>query len=132
MALRARGNTFGALAFISYGSFWLAYWWITTTPGVAHDAGTGGIGSFLLLWCIFTGMLVVPCIRISVLLTALFTAATITFALLAIATLASSDTLTRAAGCTGLVVGALGFYGCFASVVNATWRRALIPMGSRE
>jgi len=35
-----------------------------------------------------------------------------------------------AVGC--FVVGILGLYGCFASVVNATWHRTVIPLGSRE
>ena len=26
----AKGNTFGALAFSSYGAFWLSFWWILT------------------------------------------------------------------------------------------------------
>jgi succinate-acetate transporter protein len=37
-----------------------------------------------------------------------------------------------AAGYTGFGVGILGLYGCFASVVNATWHRTVIPLGSRE
>ncbi|WP_255524901.1 hypothetical protein [Herbiconiux sp. VKM Ac-1786] len=40
--------------------------------------------------------------------------------------------ITRIAGYTGLIVGVLGLYGCFASVVNATWRRSIIPLGSRD
>lgn len=38
----------------------------------------------------------------------------------------------EAAGYTGFGVGILGLYGCFASVVNATWHRTVIPLGSRE
>ena len=91
-----------------------------------------GMGTFLILWAVFTAFLVVPCTRISVLLTVLFSAATVTFVLLAIGAYASSDVITRAAGYTGFVVGILGLYGCFASVVNATWHRTVIPLGSRE
>lgn len=127
-----QANTFGALAFVSYGAFWLAYWWTVTTPNVLHDAGGAGMGTFLLLWAVFTTFMIVPCIRISNLLTALFTAAAITFILLAIAEYTSSEVITRVAGYTGLIVGVLGLYGCFASVVNATWRRAIIPLGSRD
>lgn len=127
-----QSNTFGALAFISYGAFWLSYWWIIVTPEMAHKAGGAGIGTYLLLWAIFTAMLVVPCIRISTLLTALFTTAAVTFLLLAVAQFSSLELLTRIAGYTGLIVGVLALYGCFAAVVNATWRRPIIPLGSRE
>lgn len=127
-----QGSTFGALAFVSYGSFWLAYWWTITTPGMAEQAGGGGMGTFLMLWALFTAFMVVPCTRISVLLTALFSVAALTFVLLSLAEYTSLEAFTRAGGYTGFVVGALGLYGCFASVVNATWRRAIIPMGSRD
>lgn len=59
------------------------------------------MGTFLMLWAVFTTFMIVPCI-------------------------------TRIAGYTGLIVGVLGLYGCFASVVNATWRRSIIPLGSRD
>ena len=127
-----QANTFGALAFVSYGAFWLAYWWTITNPGVLKEAGGAGMGTFLMLWAVFTSFMIVPCIRISNLLTALFTAAAVTFILLALAEYTSSEILTRIAGYTGLVVGVLGLYGCFASVVNATWRRSVIPLGSRD
>jgi len=127
-----QANTFGALAFVSYGAFWLAYWWTVTTPGIAKEADGAGMGTFLALWAVFTTFMIVPCIRISNLLTALFSAAAITFILLAIAEFTASDIVTRIAGYTGLVVGLLGLYGCFASVVNSTWRRSIVPLGSRD
>jgi len=127
-----QANTFGALAFISYGAFWLAYWWTVTTPGIAAKAGPGGMGTFLALWAVFTAFMVVPCTRISLLLTVLFSAAAVTFVLLSIGAYAASGIVTRFAGYTGFVVGILGLYGCFASVVNATWHRSVIPLGSRE
>jgi succinate-acetate transporter protein len=127
-----QASTFGALAFVSYGAFWLAYWWIITTPDVLEKAGGAGMGSFLLLWAIFTAFMIVPTTRISVLLTTLLTAAAVTFVLLTIGAYTSVDIFTRVGGYTGLVVGALGLYGCFASVVNATWRRYIIPLGSHD
>ena len=54
----AKGNTFGATAFCSYGGFWISYWYLTghtdlsgakTRPTLEH-----GIGLFLLAWGIFT------------------------------------------------------------------------------
>ena len=127
-----QGNTFGALAFISYGSFWLAYWWIATTPGVLEKAGGAGMGTFLALWGLFTALLVVPCTRISTLLTILFTAAAITFVLLALGAYTSAEIFTHVGGYAGLIVGALALYGSFAAVANATWHREVVPLGSRN
>lgn len=126
-----QANTFGALAFVSYGAFWLTYWWLVTT-GTADKAGPEGMGTFLALWAVFTAFMVVPCVRISTLLTVLFTAAAVTFVLLALGAYTSLDIWTRIGGYTGLLVGALALYGSFASVVNATWRRVIIPLGSRD
>ena len=41
----AKGNTFGATAFSSYGAFWMSFWWLTGHSGVdkipAADAAQG-------------------------------------------------------------------------------------------
>src|SRR4051812_37651348 len=42
-----KGNTFGAVAFSSYGAFWLSFWFLLTT-GAAQDARSGGGGAPLL------------------------------------------------------------------------------------
>src|SRR3954454_9126464 len=51
-----KGNTFGAVAFSSYGAFWLAFWYLVNhepTDAVGNDL-THGIGVYLLAWGIFT------------------------------------------------------------------------------
>jgi len=50
----AKGNTFGAVAFSSYGAFWVSFWWL-----VEHDAGNladpdKAVGWYLFAWGIFT------------------------------------------------------------------------------
>ncbi|MBF4572498.1 acetate uptake transporter [Herbiconiux sp. VKM Ac-1786] len=37
-----QANTFGALAFVSYGAFWLACWWTITNPEILKEAGERG------------------------------------------------------------------------------------------
>src|SRR5690625_6621476 len=41
------GNTFAAMAFTSYGAFWLSFYLIQTTDTVVSDIG---IGVYLLMW----------------------------------------------------------------------------------
>src|SRR5436309_2170967 len=51
-----KGNTFGAVAFSSYGAFWLSFWYLVNhepTDAVGNDL-THGIGLYLLAWGIFT------------------------------------------------------------------------------
>src|SRR3954454_2948287 len=52
-----KGNTFGAVAFSSYGAFWLAFWWLLPNPKAAAAAGAAGVGVFLLAWTIFTAFM---------------------------------------------------------------------------
>lgn len=100
--------------------------------GMEGRAGGEGKGTFLILCAVFTAFLVVPCTRISVLLTVLFSAAAITSVLVAVGAYASSESVAHAAGYTGFAVGILGLCGCFASLANATWHRTVIALGSRE
>src|SRR3954447_543750 len=51
-----KGNTFGAVAFSSYGAFWLSFWYLVAhvqLSATADDAAKG-VGFFLLGWTIFT------------------------------------------------------------------------------
>src|SRR6266436_4199059 len=58
-----QGNTFGATAFCSYGGFWLALGFVLLPPtGIAAALVTAkalsqGVGTFLLGWTIFTGLM---------------------------------------------------------------------------
>ena len=93
----AKGNTFGATAFCSYGAFWVSYWWLTThnvaeLPAAdAHKA----IGMFLLAWGIFTAYMTVAAIRVSGAVLVVFVLLTLTFFALAIGFFAESIAVNR-------------------------------------
>src|SRR3954466_7465207 len=71
----AKGNTFGATAFSSYGAFWLSFWWLTAHLAdykiPASDVGKG-VGLYLLAWGIFTGYMAVAATRVSAAVLAVF------------------------------------------------------------
>jgi len=49
----AKGNTFGATAFCSYGAFWISYWYLTghtDLAGITADNAGNAIGLYLLSW----------------------------------------------------------------------------------
>ena len=89
----AKGNTFGALAFGSYGAFWMAFWYLVShakdLPTTGTDAGKG-VGVFLLAWTIFTLYMMVVASRISGVLFMLFATLLLTFAFLTVGELGSS------------------------------------------
>lgn len=122
-----KGNTFGALAFTSYGAFWLAFWWLLTSPTAIKDAGPNGVGTFLLAWTIFTAYMTVAAMKGSRTVLLVFISLTITFALLTAGEFAGSANLHQMGGYFGLLTAALAWYGSASGVINATWGRKVLP-----
>lgn len=129
----AKGNTFGATAFTSYGAFWLSFWYLTghTSPGKATEMATG-VGVFLLAWTIFTLYMTVAATRVSGAVLAVFAILSITFILLTAGALASSPTLTHLGGWTGLLTAAAAWYASFGGLTAFTHGRSLVPTGPRH
>jgi succinate-acetate transporter protein len=128
------GNTFGMTAFLSYGAFW---WWFAFLLLFAHQgmidlSGAGPtVGVALLLWGLLTLCLWVSTFRLPRILFAIFLTLWITFLLLGLGGVLGAPTLSRLGGWLGLVCGSLAIYGSFGLVTNATWGRAVIPLGER-
>ncbi|HET7667999.1 MAG TPA: acetate uptake transporter [Mycobacterium sp.] len=128
-----KGNTFGAVAFCSYGAFWLSFWYLLSqggTEAMGSDKGTG-VGLFLLGWTIFTTYMFVCSIRTNRILAAVFSALTLTFLFLTLGSFSASATLTQLGGWLGLVTAVLAWYGSMAGVMNATADRPVLPIFTR-
>jgi succinate-acetate transporter protein len=123
-----KGNTFGATAFTSYGAFWLAFWWLLTNPEVEKAAGAAGVGAFLLAWTIFSALMTVASKKTNAVLFATFVAVTLTFVALTIGAFTGVVGITRMGGWLGIVAAVLAWYGSFAVVTNATWKRIVLPV----
>jgi succinate-acetate transporter protein len=127
-----KGNTFGALAFSSFGAFWLAYWYYVdrVVPKLPADQAHKVTGVFLLAWAIFTFYMAIASLRTTGAIAAVFVTLTITFVLLCIgafATGATSIDITKAGGYAGLVTAACAWYASFAGVTNSTFKRTVLP-----
>jgi len=120
-------NTFGATAFISFGAFWMAFWYLESTGG-ATAAGASGVGVFLLAWGIFTLYMTVASWKTNLSIFFVFVFLTLTFFALAIGTLADSEGLSHLGGYLGIVTAALAWYGSFAVVTNSTFKRVVLPV----
>jgi len=130
----AKGNTFGALAFGSYGAFWMAFWYLVShgkdLPTTGTDAAQG-IGVFLLAWTIFTLYMTVVTMRISGLLFTLFAVLLVTFAFLTVGEFSGSSAMTHIGGYLGLVTAMVAWYGSFAGVLNGTAKKVILPTWPR-
>lgn len=127
-----KGNTFGALAFSSYGAFWLSFWYLATHIAAQAPKASAGdlnkaVGTYLLVWTIFTAYMLLASIRTSGAITAVFLLLTLTFAFLTAGKYADSSTMTHIGGWLGLITAVLAWYTSFAGVFNSTAKRAVLP-----
>ncbi len=123
-----KGNTFGATAFVSYGGFWLAFWYLLATGG-DREAGLG-VALFLIAFGIFTLYMTVAALRTSSALLAVFAALTLTFFALGFGAMGAGG-LTVLGGYLGIITALLAWYASFAGVVNSTFKRVVLPVGPR-
>ncbi len=127
-----KNNTFGALAFSSYGAFWIAFAWYLryVAPGLPAAREHEAAGLFLLAWTIFTAYMLLASFRTTMMLTAVFAVLFATFLVLTIGNLAAppNATVIKAGGWLGLVTALLAWYHSFAGVTNATWGRTVLPV----
>jgi succinate-acetate transporter protein len=130
------GNTFGAVAFCSYGAFWLSYFFLVhgiAGPIIAGHAHST-VGLFLWTWTIFTTYMFVASLRTSGAVALTFFLLTITFVLLAIGnsalqggTALTNNTI-KIGGYFGLATAAAAWYASFAAVINSTFGRVIAPV----
>lgn len=129
-----KGNTFGAVAFASYGGFWISFWWLLNhLPADTKDNDLHhGLGVFLLAWAIFTFYMFIASLRTTAAVAAVLLALTLTYVLLAIGQFTMNptevtNTAYKAGGWVGLVTAFLAWYASFAAVANFTFKRAVVP-----
>ncbi|HWD53826.1 MAG TPA: acetate uptake transporter [Acidimicrobiales bacterium] len=125
-----RKNTFGALAFTSYGAFWISYYVLSRSiiPTIKTPAEVSvAVGVFLLGWTIFTFYMTIASLRVSGAVVAVFVLLTATFVLLTIGAFDNMATVTKAGGWVGVATAAAAWYASFAGVVNDTFKRPVVP-----
>jgi succinate-acetate transporter protein len=124
------GNTFGAVAFSSFGAFWLSFFVLVqffapTIP--AADAGHA-IGLYLWAWAIFTTYMFVASLRTTGAVALVFFLLAITFVLLGIGNSGAHETIIKWGGYLGLATAAAAWYASFAAVTNSTFGRTVLPV----
>jgi uncharacterized protein len=128
-----RKNTFAALAFTSYGAFWLSFYALIKfgLPGGGSDT----VPIFLLGWAIFTVYMCIAATKTNNAVLLVFVLLAITFILLTVGNWGTTHTFTdivRAGGWTGLATAAAAWYASMAGVTNATHGRVVFPVGPRS
>jgi uncharacterized protein len=124
------GNTFGAVAFTSFGAFWLSFWafvqfYEKTVP--AKDAGHA-VGLYLIAWGIFTAYMFIASLRTTGAIALVFLLLAATFLLLGIGNAGTHPNIVKLGGYFGLATALAAWYASFAGVTNATFGRTVMPV----
>lgn len=127
-----KNNTFGTLAFTSYGMFWLSLVVLVVmpkvVPGMTPASGPSMV-AFLAIWGLFTAVLFVATLRLSKALQVVFGTLTILFVLLAVGDATENPTIKTLAGYEGIVCGLSAMYTGLAQVLNEVYNKTVLPLG---
>jgi succinate-acetate transporter protein len=124
------GNTFGAVAFTSYGAFWLSFWaFVEFFEKDVPKADAGhAVGLYLIAWGIFTLYMFVASLRTTAAIATVFALLTLTFFALGIGNAGDHTNIVHLGGWIGLATAAAAWYASFAAVTNSTFKRTVLPV----
>ena len=128
-----KGNTFGTTAFLSYGFFWWSLVLLLLLPklGIATATNEKSLAAYLAMWGIFTFVMYLGTLRLSVALQIVFASLTLLFFLLAYGDYSSaSPEFKHLTGWEGVLCGFSAIYTGLAHVMNAVAGRTVWPLGT--
>jgi succinate-acetate transporter protein len=125
-----KANTFGALAFTSYGAFWMSFagYVYIIAPKIPAAARHETTGLWLLAWTIFTLYMLLASLRVNGAVFGVFLVLEVTFILLTVGNLYNKTNIIHWGGYLGIVTAFLAWYASMAGVVNATWKKTVLPV----
>src|SRR3954451_25496364 len=126
------GNTFGAVAFTSYGAFWISFWaFVQFFEKDVPKADAGhAVGLFLIAWGIFTAYMFIASLRTTAAIATVFALLAATFFLLGIGNANDNTDIIKLGGYVGIATAAAAWYASFAAVTNSTFGRTVLPVKS--
>lgn len=126
-----KNNTFGFVAFVSYGSFWLTLVALIVMPkkGWIPPPSESAMVAYLIMWGIFTGLLFLGTLRISAALQFIFATLTILFFLLALGEYSGNTFLKKFTGYEGIICGGSAIYTGAALLLNEVYGKTVLPLG---
>ena len=135
-----KGNTFGTVAFLSYGLFWETFAGIFLIPGMggyltsAADANNA-LGFYLFFWGVFTFLMWIGTLRLNGALMIVFGTLWLLFFLLAIGkweSVSATSTFAIATGYEGVLCGLTAMYASIAQVLNEVYGKSVLPLWPRQ
>jgi succinate-acetate transporter protein len=127
------GNTFGAVAFCSYGAFWISFYFLVKV-GLAPGSGVPkahqltAVGAYLWTWGIFTSYTFIASLRTTGAIALVFLLLAATYIILGIGNSGDSLNTIKVGGYVGIATAIAAWYASFAAVVNSTFGRVIAPV----
>ncbi len=124
------GNTFGTLAFCSYGMFWLSLVALLMFPalGWAVVVDSTSMGAYFVMWGIFTAFMFVGTLKMKKGLQVVFLSLAVLFLLLAAAEFTGIAAIKTIAGLEGIFCGASAIYVACAELLNEIYKKTVLPL----
>lgn len=124
------GNTFGAVAFSSFGAFWLSFAVLVAVfaPEIPAANLSAALGLYLWAWAIFTTYMFIASLRTTGAIALVFLLLSVTFILLAAGNSGDNTDVIKWGGYIGLATAVAAWYASFAAVVNSTFKRTVVPV----
>ena len=123
-----KGNTFGMVAFGSYGLFWLSFVLLLILPkmGLATAPDAVSMASYFFMWGLFTLVMFFASLKLSRGLQVVFISLAVLFFLLTAGELTGNSTITLIAGCEGILTDLSAVYVGLATIINETNKKDII------
>lgn len=126
------GNTFGAMAFTSYGAFWISFALILVNFGLVKGVNAPdnvAVGWYLIGWGIVTGILTLASFRINVATVVVFVLLFATFIVLGIGNLQNTANIIHAGGILGIATAIAAWYTALAGLLTGVNNgKAILPV----
>lgn len=125
-----KGNTFGTLAFTSYGLFWLTWVALKLLPilGIAPPADNLSMAAFHGIWGLFTAYMFVGTLNKNRAVQFVFASLAVLFFMLAIVDLTGSSLIKTLTGFEGIICGLSAIYLACAETLNEALKRDILPI----
>ena len=126
-----KGNTFGMIAFTSFGMFWLSLVALLVMPtkelGAKND--NSAMIAYFIMWGIFTLCLFFGTLKLNRALQFIFASLAVLFFLLAIRDITGNAVIATITGIEGIICGLSAIYTAMALVLNEIYGRMILPIG---
>ena len=133
-----KGNTFGTVAFTSYGLFWWSLVAIFVLPRLSFFNVVGAtpinaptpqaLAAYFFMWGLFTFCMLLGTLKTNRSLQFVFASLAILFFLLTIRELTGDATIATLTGYEGIICGLSAVYLGIAEVINETYGKTILPI----